>query len=414
VLSDRTIVGAMDLHERVFGAATNRADLARWAASGAMSLTGPEDGPPLSAPASLVPAVEGLASEIAALSARLGPSVQLDALALLGERAAVAGLNRHGRRSCGGATELLPAADGWVAVALPRPDDSDLLRAWLGGMDVARGVRDRPAAELVRSAAELGLAVSRLGEVDTSHPAFALLDSIERPIPKDAAEVLVVDLSSLWAGPLAGHMITLAGCRVIKVESCGRPDGARAGPQPFYDLLHVGQESVAFDFADATEVMMLANLLTRADVVIEASRPRALANLSIDPHGVVAEHGTVWLSITGYDRADGARIAFGDDAAVAGGLVAGTPDDPCFCADAIADPLAGLAGAAVVLDLLTAGHGGLIDLSMAHVAAWCARLPPSAERWDGEVALPHARSPKGRAHLLGADTAAVIAEFSLA
>jgi crotonobetainyl-CoA:carnitine CoA-transferase CaiB-like acyl-CoA transferase len=63
-------------------------------------------------------------------------------------------------------------------------------------------------------------------------------------------------------------------------------------------------------------------------------------------------------------------VAFGDDAAVAGGLV-GWDDAgaPVFCADAIADPISGLAGAVAVLRALDAGGGQLIDLAMSRVAA---------------------------------------------
>jgi crotonobetainyl-CoA:carnitine CoA-transferase CaiB-like acyl-CoA transferase len=402
----------MDLHDRVFTSAATQSDLAAWAASGAMNLTGPAEAAPQAAPASLAPTLQSLAAEIAASSERLGRRVELDALALLGERAAIAGFSRHGRRSCGGSTELLPAADGWLAVALPRPEDLELLPAWLGGSDVADRVGRRARQDLVASAAVLGLAVSALAEVHATRPAFVVSDPLSRPIPADAADVVVVDLSALWAGPLTANVLTLTGCRVIKVESCHRPDGGRFGPPLFYDLLHAGQESVAFDFADPADINRLATLLSQADVVIEASRPRALANLGIAAEEVLAEHGVVWLSITGYGRADGARVAFGDDAAVAGGLVAGSSDDPWFCADALADPLAGLTGAAVVLDLLSTGHAGLVDLSMAHVAAWCARLPPTVEKWDGETSPPRSRTPLGQAPPLGADTAAVVAEYA--
>jgi crotonobetainyl-CoA:carnitine CoA-transferase CaiB-like acyl-CoA transferase len=255
--------------------------------------------------------------------------------------------------------------------------------------------------------------VSGLREVDATRPAFVVSDPVSRPIPADAADIVVVDLSALWAGPLTAQVLTLTGCRVIKVESSRRPDGTRLGPPLFYDLLHAGQESVAFDFTDPADISRLAGLLSRADVVIEASRPRALANLGIAAERVVAQHGTVWLSITGYGRADGTRVAFGDDAAVAGGLTAGSSEHPWFCADAVADPLSGLTGAAVALDLLSTGRGGLVDLSMAHVAAWSARLPPTVETWDGEVARPRSRTPLGQARPLGADTAAVVAECAL-
>ena len=55
----------------------------------------------------------------------------LDALALLGERAALMGLWRRGATSCGGSCHLLPSSAGWVAVSLPREEDRDLVPAWL-------------------------------------------------------------------------------------------------------------------------------------------------------------------------------------------------------------------------------------------------------------------------------------------
>ncbi len=78
----------------------------------------------------------------------------------------------------------------------------------------------------------------------------------------------------------------------------------------------------------------LDRLLPTADVVIEASRPRALRQ-----RGVVAEDFPgVWISITAYGRDQPDRIGYGDDTAVAGGLVG---PGPSFLSDAVADPLTG-------------------------------------------------------------------------
>ena len=296
----------MELHRRIFGRRPDGDDVARWAASGAMSLTGEADNDPLPAPASLVPAVLAMGEELAAATAMLGARVELDTLALLGERAATAGLTRHGDRSCGGATRLVRALDGWLAVSLPRPDDLELLPAWLGGDDVDTLVAGRPAAALVAAASELGLAVAALGERSVADgPVVGVDVRGEQRGSRLLGDVLVADLSSLWAGPLAGHLLTAAGARVVKVESTQRPDGARSGPAAFYDLLHAGQEAVAFDLDDERERAMLQRLVARADVVIEASRPRALRQLGIDAAAAAAD-GTVWLSITGYGRV-GAR-----------------------------------------------------------------------------------------------------------
>jgi crotonobetainyl-CoA:carnitine CoA-transferase CaiB-like acyl-CoA transferase len=194
---------------------------------------------------------------------------------------------------------------------------------------------------------------------------------------------VVVDLSSMWAGPLCARLLGLAGADVIKVETPGRPDGGRAGERRFFDWLHGGHRSVVLDFRSPSGRGALAALLAVADVVIEASRPRALAQLGLAPEMIPHRDGQVWLSITGYGRGDAAAaelVAFGDDAAVAGGLVGWTGDgpgdgDPVFCADAIADPLTGLCGALAVARSVAGGGGQLIDLSMREVAAGFAAAP---------------------------------------
>ena len=140
------------------------------------------------------------------------------------------------------------------------------------------------------------------------------------------AGAVVVDLSSMWAGPLCARLLGLAGADVIKVETASRPDGGRAGERRFFDWLHAGHRSVVLDFRSEAGRRALAALLAAADVVIEASRPRALAQLGLAPEMIRHRAGQVWLSITGYGRGDGdgawaERVAFGDDAAVAGGLV---------------------------------------------------------------------------------------------
>ena len=104
----------------------------------------------------------------------------------------------------------------------------------------------------VEAATLLGLPVGRLGEAAGS-PALRAEQVVPAgpgsdvaPDP-DAPPGLVVDLSSLWAGPLCAQLLGQAGARVVKVESTTRPDGARQGPAGFYDLLHAGQRSVALD-----------------------------------------------------------------------------------------------------------------------------------------------------------------------
>jgi hypothetical protein len=389
--------------------------LERWAASGAMALTGTPD-EPLGPPVPLVDGVERLGARFAGL----------DAPALLGERAALMGLWRRGSTSCGGSCRLFPCPGGFMAVSLARREDVDLVPAWLelahaptsvpaAWSEVGRHLARRDPHGLLERAVLLGLPVARLGEV-AGRPAVlrsALGDGPPRP---DADGLVVVDLSSLWAGPLCGDLLADAGADVVKVESVQRPDGARRGPREFFDLLNGRKRSVALDVQSPEGAAALGALVRRADVVIEASRPRALVQLGIDGADVVASGGPqVWVSITGYGRGGDAanRVAFGDDAAIAGGLVVWRDDGPLFCADAIADPLTGLTAAGACLDALAAGGRWLLDVSMSAVSAGLAG-PTLAAPPGLAVAPPRSRPVRARAPALGADTAAVFAELGLA
>jgi hypothetical protein len=356
-------------------------------------------------------------------------------VALLGERAALMGLWRRGATSCGGSCRLLPTRSGWLAVSLPRAEDMDAVPAWLeldGALPVtapatwsavARGVAaasDADADELVARAALFGLPIARVGEVGADGDG-ATKQQLGAAPSTGPEGLLVVDLSSLWAGPLCGDLLAGAGARVVKVESVARPDGARRGPPTFFDLLNGRKRSVALDFTSRSGAALLRQLVERADVVIEASRPRALEQLGIRAVDVVQGGNggpRVWVSITGYGRSTGydgiGRVAFGDDAAAAGGLVVWHQDAPLFCADAVADPITGLTAAATCLDALAAGGRWLLDVSMAAVCASLAgptiAVPEDLHR---TVAEPKARPAPTTAPALGADTSDVLAELGL-
>src|SRR5690606_19365703 len=121
--------------------------------------------------------------------------------------------------------------------------------------------------------------------------------------------------------------------------------------------------------------------------------------------------------ITGHGRegADAERIAFGDDAAAAGGLVAWEGDVPLFVADAVADPLAGVTAAAGVVAALASGGRWLLDVAMVSVAAHVAGAgrPAWAPGPPREAVAPTPPLPRGRAGPMGADTDAVLAELGI-
>ena len=412
-----------------------------WADTGAMALTGWPQAAPLLAPGRVAACARGA---LAALRCLAGASEldALDAAALLGERAAMLGLSRQGNASPGGSCRLLPAADGRFALNLARPEDVRLLPAWLEaeGPDepwrfVAERAAGRSVAELVERGRLLGLGVAAAKPPSRVSPPWLRVAHCGPPRPSRTRPPLVIDLSSLWAGPLCTHLLARAGARVIKLESLSRPDGTRAGPRQFFDLLNAGNRSVALDFSTDPGRRQLQQLLRAADIVVESARPRALRQLGVEAERLVEEvPGLTWVGISGYGRREpGANwVAFGDDAGVAAGLTVATPRDagsPVFCGDAIADPLTGLHAAVAALASWSTGGGHLLDLSLWDVAAHVVGFGEPAARaevravasgWevsvDGEDQLvrpPRARAVAEQGPELGADTTAILRELEI-
>lgn len=297
---------------------------------------------------------------------------------LLGMRASSLPLLRPGRLSANGSCRLVRAKDDWIAINLARTTDFDLLPAWTEcdapaaslAQDLTQIVAQSPAAHWVGRGILLGLAVTRLGETG-SRPACRAI-RLSPPAPPKARHH-VIDLSSLWAGPLCGHLLHRLGAEVVKVESRSRPDGARMGSPDLYAELNDGKRLLDLDFRDPAAIARLRDLILSADVLIEASRPRALKQLGLDAETLMPlAPGLTWVSITAYGRHGeaGERIGYGDDTAVAGGLVATDPDGgPRFIADAVADPLTGIHAAGQVTEVLESGSGLLLEIAMSGVAA---------------------------------------------
>lgn len=347
-----------------------------------------------------------LSARIARWSAAMGRRVE-PAPGLCALRTRLLGLPAPGRVSANGACRLIRAADGWLAVNLPRGCDRDLVPALLGhGCPAAdpwpvleAALPHRPAAEVVAQAALLGLAVARVGEAGGPPPGGGVLPagagrasclpdrsggacnrpgragevpwigpedpglppaSPLPPCPRDRAP-RVVDLSALWAGPLCGALLAQAGCEVVKAETLQRPDTTAERSPAFDALLNGGKRRWRMDRDSPQDRARLRALLAGADAVITNARPRALHWLpaALPPR-------CLWIAIRAH--ADPHRIGFGDDCAAAGGLV-GWQDGPLFLGDAAADPLTGLAAAAIALRALALRQGGRVEVLLSAVAA---------------------------------------------
>jgi hypothetical protein len=329
----------------------------------------------LSAAASLE--LESAAKRLTEASGRFGSPVVVDVQELLNQR----GREPQGTVSAGGSCRLLRAMDGWVALTLSRPDDWDVLSAlfrteamdwdWDG---VAAAVTATVGSELESAAIELGVAIALLPDEPppVEGPWHLTAATAGHREPKEPRKV--VDLSTLWAGPLCGSLLRRAGADVATVESTRRPDGAREGDPELHRLLHEGNTFVTLDFSDPRALDELRRLVGAADIVISSARIRALRQLGIDPFTTVAQRpGLTWVGISAYGLTGPAnnRIGYGDDTAVAGGLVIRDPT-PAFIGDAIADPITGLYAAIAALEVSASG-GGVVDVALRDVAAHVAR-----------------------------------------
>ena len=111
--------------------------------------------------------------------------------------------------------------------------------------------------------------------------------------------VTVVDLTHAYAGPLCTHHLGRLGADIVKVEDPRGGDDFRR--TPWFSYLNAGKASVALDLKSPDGQEALAQLIARADVLVENYAPGVPARLGVD-WGAVHETnpGLVYCSIKGY------------------------------------------------------------------------------------------------------------------
>ncbi len=354
-----------------------------WAASGAMSLTGWPGEAPQWPEGDVIGRLTGTAQVLAAVAHGCGFDLSVDVGAMLTGRAWARGSVRRGATSVGGHCQLVRAADSWVAINLARPGDLELLPAltdgkvffdpaaadpdanpdhhaamWSGLREFAR---HRTGSQLASSAQRLGIPAGELRSDPGPDRLPWTIHRLGESVRNGPRRPRVVDFSALWSGPLCAHLLGRCGAHVVKVEDVGRPDGARHGDPWLFEQLHRHHDQLVLDFRNPTDLRAL----------------RALAALGFSPAQFLGERpGRTWVSITGYGRSRPRSdwVAFGDDAAVAGGLVGRSgASSPVFCADAVADPISGLCAATGALASVAQGGGHLVDCSMQASSAFVNR-----------------------------------------
>src|SRR5438270_1150603 len=110
-------------------------------------------------------------------------------------------------------------------------------------------------------------------------------EELQRSVNPKAAlsDVVVVDLSRVFAGPYCTMMLGDMGATVIKVEQPGKGDDTRhfgppyvAGESAYYLGLNRNKHSITLDFNNPEHKKRLLELVSTATVLVENFRPGTL------------------------------------------------------------------------------------------------------------------------------------------
>ncbi|MET7396806.1 CoA transferase [Dactylosporangium sp. NPDC005572] len=198
--------------------------------------------------------------------------------------------------------------------------------------------------------------------------------------PPALAGVTVVDVSTLFAGPLAATVLGDFGADVIKVEHPRNGDPARGhGPSKdgvplWWTLLGRNKRCVTLNLSRPAGAGLLRRLVSEADVLVENFRPGTLERWGLSPstlHEVNPRLVIARVTAFGQFGPYSARPGFGTLAEAMSGFAAitGAPDGPPTLPPfGLADGIAALATAQAVTTALLARHttgaGQVIDMAI--------------------------------------------------
>lgn len=201
-----------------------------------------------------------------------------------------------------------------------------------------------------------------------------------RPENGSLGGLRVLDLATLFAGPLAATLLGDFGAEVVKVEHPGKPDPSRGhGPSKdgvglWWKLLGRNKRTITLDLSKPGGRDTLLRLAADADVIVENFRPGTLEKWDLGWEELSAVNPRLILArVTAFGQFGpyARRPGFGTLAEAMSGFAAitGEPDaPPTLPPFGLADSIAGLATAYAVLTAVNArertGEGQVIDMAI--------------------------------------------------
>lgn len=196
------------------------------------------------------------------------------------------------------------------------------------------------------------------------------------------SSVVVLDLTSVVAGPLATRILAQQGARVIKVEPASGDTARTLGAQRerlsgSFLTLNGGKESVVLDLTATSGLAALFDLAAGADVMIHNYRPGVMEKLGVTVEALRARRPDIIVArISGFGETGpmAADRAY-DPVIQAESGMAGRNDDgePRLAAQYLCDKVTGLYAAQAVTAALAGraadGRARVVDISMLEAAA---------------------------------------------
>ncbi len=213
------------------------------------------------------------------------------------------------------------------------------------------------------------------------------------------AGLKVVSLEQAAAAPLCTRRLALGGAEVFKVE---RPegdfargyDGAVFGESSYFVWLNAGKKSVVLDLATPAGRERLAQLVSRADVLVQNLKPGALARLGLSLEALHEAHpALISVSITGFhpDGPGRERKAYDLLMQAESGLAAitGSVHEPGRVGVSIVDAATGMYAYEAILEALLVrgrtGRGQALQIALFDAVADLLTVPYLLERYGGEA-----------------------------
>jgi len=191
----------------------------------------------------------------------------------------------------------------------------------------------------------------------------------------------VLELATLFPGPLAGRFLLSLGFKVVKVEPPGG-DPMRGLSPTLYRALNEGKHVVYLDLQK--ESKGIYEMLRDVDAVLTTFRPSTAEKYGISYRRLAeVRPGLIYVAIVGYGGDEYLRDHPSHDvnfAALAGAV------GPCPPYVQAVDVVAGLLAALTITAMAAKGEGGYVEIPMSRAAALINILNLSLRR-DGKPLL---------------------------